>query len=249
MRDSSGGRRGSRRSDARRHGVGDPYTPRVGSLPAQEDPARGSVPDVTEETLKTGTTTVGLTTADGVVFAADMRASLGGRFVANKNMQKVEQVHPRGAITIAGSVGGAQSFVRTLRAEVDLSEARRGEDLSIEALQTLAGNVARGGPFFAVTLLLGGVDEEGSHLASVYPDGAVSRDDYKVTGSGMQLAYGVLEREYDEELSNEEAVGVAARAIDSAIERDTASGDGITVAEITDEGVSISRHDDLADLV
>ena len=249
MRDSSGSQRGSGRSDSQRHGVEDPYAPRVGAFPSRQDPTRNTVPGVSGETLKTGTTTVGLTTADGVVLAADMRASLGGRFVANKDMQKVEQVHPTGAITIAGSVGGAQSFIRTLRAEVDLYEARRGEDLSIEALQTLAGNIARGGPFFAVTLLLGGVDEEGSQLASVYPDGSVSRDDYKVTGSGMQLAYGVLEREYEEDLTNEEAVGVAARAIDSATERDTASGDGITVAEITDEGVSITRQDDLADLV
>jgi len=70
-----------------------------------------------------------------------MRASLGGRFVSNKDVQKVEQIHPTGALTLVGSVGGAQSFIRTLRAEVNLYESRRGEPMPIEALATLAGNL------------------------------------------------------------------------------------------------------------
>jgi len=146
-------------------GAGDvsPYEPEVGSLPEATGVDEGA------DELKTGTTTVGLTTADGVVIATDMRASLAGRFVANKNVQKVEQVHPRAALTMVGSVGGAQSFIRTLRAEADLYEARRGEEISIEALMTLAGNLARGGPFFRIQPILGGVDEEGHHVAPIYP--------------------------------------------------------------------------------
>jgi len=213
-----------------------PYEPEVGSLPD-----RGDVDPEAEE-LKTGTTTVGLTTADGVVIATDMRASLGGRFVANRNVQKVEQVHPRAALTMVGSVGGAQSFIRTLRAEANLYEARRDEDIGISALGTLAGNLARGGPFFRIQPILGGVDEEGHHVMPIYPDGGVSPDDYVVTGSGMQLAYGVLEQEYAEDLTNEEATRIAARAVESAASRDTGSGDGIYLAEITDEGVDIQGH-------
>jgi len=130
-----------------------------------------------------------------------MRASLGGRFVSNKDVQKVEQIHPTGALTLVGSVGGAQSFIRTLRAEVNLYESRRGEPMPIEALATLAGNFARGGPFRAINPILGGVDSEGSHVYSIDPAGGVMADDYTVTGSGMQLAYGLLENEYAEDLA------------------------------------------------
>jgi len=209
--------------------------------------------DVSEEELdgvtKTGTTTVGLTTADGVVIATDMRASLGGRFVSNKNVQKVEQIHPTAALTMVGSVGGAQSFISSLRAEVNLYEARRGDDMSMEALSTLAGNFMRGGPFFAVNPILGGVDDDGSHVYSIDPAGGVMGDDYTVTGSGMQLAYGTLEREYEEGLSNEEAMTIAARAVDSAMERDTGSGNGIFLAEIDAEGVDIEGHKEFAELL
>ena len=215
----------------------DPYSPELGDVP-RNDLSEGDLEGVN----KTGTTTVGLTTDEGVVMATDMRASLGGRFISNKDVQKVEQIHPTAAITMAGSVGGAQSFIRSLRAESNLYETRRGEDISISALATLAGNFLRGGPFFLVSPILGGVDGEGEHVYSLDPAGGVMRDDYTCTGSGMQMAYGVLESEYEEDLSNEEAMTVAARAVKSAVDRDTASGDGVFLAEITEEGVDINGH-------
>jgi proteasome beta subunit len=221
-----------------------PYEPELGSLP-QNDVSSADLDNVN----KTGTTTIGITTADGVVIATDMRASLGGRFVSNKNVQKVEQIHPTGALTMVGSVGGAQSFIKSLRAEVNLTEARRGEVMSIDALATLAGNFARGGPFFAIHPILGGVDEEGSHVYSIDPAGGVMKDDYTVTGSGMQLAYGHLEQAYEEGMSNEEAKTVAARGIKSAAERDTGSGNGVFLCEITDEGVDIHGHHDFDEVI
>jgi proteasome beta subunit len=218
------------------------YEPELGSLPDGGDRDDAAV-------SKTGTTTVGLTTEEGVVIATDRRASLAGRFVSNKNVTKVEQVHPTAALTLVGSVGGAQSFVRNLRAETNLYGARRGEPMSVSALATLAGNFARGGPFFAINPILGGVDEEGHHVFTIDPAGGIMEDEYSVTGSGMQLAYGVLEGEYEEGLSNEDATEVAARAVKSAVERDTGSGNGVVFAEITDEGVDIHRHSDFDDVL
>ncbi|MCT9096784.1 archaeal proteasome endopeptidase complex subunit beta [Haloarchaeobius sp. HME9146] len=217
----------------------DPYEPQVGSLPRSEYSA-----EQMENVTKTGTTTVGLTTDEGVVIATDMRASLGGMFVANKDVQKVEQIHPTAALTLVGSVGGAQSFIRSLRAEVNLYEARRGEEMSMQALSTLAGNFARGGPFFAINPILGGVDDDGHHVYSIDPAGGVMRDEYTVTGSGMMVAHGLLEQEYESGLSNEEAKTVAARAVRSAAERDTGSGNGVFLAEVTGEGVDIRGHKD-----
>ncbi|WP_226012952.1 archaeal proteasome endopeptidase complex subunit beta [Halomicrobium salinisoli] len=216
-------------------GPRDPYDPELGTLPEA---------DRDEDAVnKTGTTTIGLTTSEGVVVATDQRASLGGRFVSNKNVQKVEQIHPTAALTLVGSVGGAQSFIRTLRAEADLYEARRGEDMDIEALATLAGNFARGGPFFAINPILGGVDDEGHHVYSIDPAGGVMEDEYTVTGSGLTVAYGTLEDRWEEDMSNEEAREVAAAAINAAAERDTGSGNGIYLAEVTADGVDIDGYE------
>jgi proteasome beta subunit len=215
-----------------------PYEPELGSLPDAEADARdeGAVNE-------TGTTTIGISTTDGVVIATDKRASLGGRFVSNKNVQKVEQIHPTAALTLVGSVGGAQSFIRTLRAEANLYEARRGEEMSMTALSTLAGNFARGGPFIAINPILGGIDGEGSHVYSIDPAGGVMEDDYTVTGSGLTVAYGTLEDRYEPDMSVEAATDTAAAAVKAAAERDTGSGNGIFIAEVTGEGVDISEHD------
>jgi len=119
--------------------------------------------------------------------------------------------------------------------------------MSINALATLAGNFARGGPFLAIHPILGGVDDEGSHVYTIDPAGGVMEDDYAVTGSGMQVAYGTIEGEYESDLSTEEAKELATNAVQAASERDTGSGNGLVIAEITDEGVEIEEFDDLAD--
>ena len=217
-----------------------PYGPELGDVPRQK---MGR--EEMEEVVKTGTTTIGLTTSEGVVLATDMRASLGGRFIASKDVQKVEQVHPTAAVTMCGSVGGAQAFIRSLKAETSLYGMRRGKEMSVKALATLAGNFLRSNwTMFLISPILGGVDKAGNQVYSLDIGGAVMLDNYVATGSGMQLAYGVLEDKYEEGMTNKEASTVAAHAIKSASQRDAASGDGIYLAVITEDGVDIEGHKD-----
>lgn len=213
------------------------FGPELGEFPSHEERRA----DTTDDEMKTGTTTVAIKTADGVVLATDMRAS-AGYMVSSKDVQKVEEIHPRAALTIAGGVSAAQSLISSLRAEVRLYEARRGEQMSMQALSTLTGNFLRSGAFFIVAPLLGGVDEAGSHVYSFDPVGGMSEEEYAVSGSGSQYALGVLEQEFREGMSMDEAQRVAARAIKSAVERDLASGNGINVARVTAEGVDIERY-------
>ncbi|WP_137287076.1 archaeal proteasome endopeptidase complex subunit beta [Halorussus salinisoli] len=214
-----------------------PYEPELGSLPNRSVDAE----DIQE--LKTGTTTIGLTTADGVVMVTDQRASLG-HMVSSKTAKKVEAVHPTGALTISGSVSAAQSLIRTLEVENNLYETRRGEDMSMEALSTLTSNLLRSGGFLITVPVLGGVDSEGGHIYSYDALGGVTEETYSVSGSGSQFALGVLEQDYHEDLSQDEAREVAIRALKSAVERDTASGNGMWLAEIDEEGVEISDYED-----
>jgi proteasome beta subunit len=220
------------------------FGPELGEFPEMD---RAESP-ASDEEMKTGTTTVGVTTESGVVLATDMRAS-AGNMVSSKDVQKVEEIHPTGALTIAGSVSAAQSLIRSLRAEVRLYETRRGEDMSMEALSTLTSNFLRSGAFFIVAPLLGGVDEEGTHVYSLDPLGGMTEEDYAVSGSGSQYALGVLEREFEEEMSLEEGRRLVARAIDSAVERDLASGNGINVAEVDESGVEIERYKEFDQLL
>ncbi|ERG97975.1 MAG: proteasome endopeptidase complex, archaeal, beta subunit [Haloquadratum sp. J07HQX50] len=216
------------------------FEPELGEFPTEDAQSA----EIGDAETKTGTTTVGLKAQDSVVLATDMRASLG-RMVSSKNVQKVEEIHPTGALTIAGSVSAAQSLISSVRAEVRLYEARRGEDMSMEALSTILSNFLRSGGFFIVQPILGGVDSDGPHIYSIDPAGSVLEEEYTVTGSGSQYALGVLEQEYGDELSVEKAQSVAAKAIQSAVERDVASGNGINMCVVDEEGVEITQQKEL----
>ena len=226
---------------------GDAYAPELGVPPAgRGGHGGGGKPNASEASengeLKTGTTTVGIRTDDGVVLATDMRAS-AGNLVASKQAQKVLEVHPTAALTISGGVSAAQSLVRSLQAETRLYEARRDEEMSMQALSALTGNLLRSGAFFIVHPLLGGVDSEGGHLYNIFPDGSVMEEEYFATGSGSPFALGVLEGAYDGEMSVEEARDAAAQAVNSAIERDTASGNGMLLSVITEDGVETEQFE------
>jgi proteasome beta subunit len=223
-------------------GQPNPYEPELGTLPDAQLPEGADAAE-----LKTGTTTVGLRTDEGVVMATDMRASLGN-MVSSKTVQKVEQVHPTGALTIAGSVSAAQSLIDTLQVEANLYDNRRGEVMSMTALSTLTRNLLRSGAFFIVVPVLGGVDDEGAHVYSMDALGGTTEEDYAVSGSGSQFALGVLERDYSADLSIDEARDVAIRSLKSAVERDTASGNGLNLATVAEDGVEIERYEEFEGL-
>ncbi|MFC7215924.1 proteasome subunit beta [Saliphagus sp. GCM10025334] len=207
---------------------------------AQHAPATESS-DTHDLEFSTGTTIVGIRAAESVVMAADQRMSLGGRFTANKDVRKISAVHPTAAMAISGSVGPAQEVIRRLRAEAGLYESRRGEPMSLPALARTAGALVRGLP---VAPLLCGVDDTGGYVYELDGGGSVVEDRYAAGGSGMQVAYGVLEGRLEDDPTPEldTATDAAIAAVEAASERDTASGDGVTTATITTDGVTVDQR-------
>lgn len=219
-----------------------PYEPEV--VPNMDN-KQSKDEDDDDVVTKTGTTTVGITAEDGCVIATDRRASLGGRFVSNKNVVKVEQIQSRTAMTLVGSVGGAQDFISQLRAEAELYEARRREEMPVSSIANLASNFARRGPFAAINPIIGGLDSDGSsHVYTIDPAGGCIGDDYAVTGSGMQVAHGKIEGDYHDDITVEEAKRIGATAVEAAAQRDTASGNGLVMCTITEDDLTIDKYHD-----
>ena len=195
-----------------------------------------------ENKLK-GTTTVGLKCKDGVVFATERRATMGN-LIAHKATDKIFKIDDHLGATIAGGVGDAQSLMKYISAEVALYRLRNGARISVESAATLTANILHSSIFYVQTLL-GGVDDNGPALFSLDPAGGVIGDDVISTGSGSPFAYGVLEDRYSKDLDVEEGVEVAIRAIQSAMERDTYSGNGILVATVTEEGFKMLPEEEV----
>ena len=182
-----------------------------------------------------GTTTVGLICKDGVVLATERRATMGN-YIASKSAKKIFRIADRVAMTTAGAVGDAQFLARLISIEAKLYEIRKEEEPTIRAIATLLSNILNSVRFFPyfVQLLVGGVDKRGPSIYSIdLIGGAIEEKDIVATGSGSPTAYGVLEDRYSPDMTTDEGVELAVRAIYSAMRRDSASGDGIDVVKIT----------------
>ncbi len=196
-----------------------------------------------KEQLKTGTTTVGLVCKDGVVLAADMRAT-AGTMIVDKRAEKVHVLTDDFAATIAGSVSEAQLLIKLIRAELKLKEMKtQKQPTAKEAANLLGGllysSIRRMAMFPSVAhFLLGGRDSSGVHLYDLFPDGSVTKiRDFISSGSGSVFAYGVLETHYTPGLTCAEGIKIATLAVNTALQRDSASGNGINIVIVNREGI------------
>ena len=196
-----------------------------------------------ENIMKTGTTTVGIVCKDGIVLAADRRATAGSMIV-DKKAQKVFKINNSMALTTAGGVSDIQLLVKLLKAELALKSVRTEREPNVkEAVNLLAGmvysNIRKMSMIPGVShFLFGGFDSEGFHLYDVYPDGSLSKnDEFISSGSGSVMAYGVLETLYKSDIRTEEGIKLAVKCLNAALQRDSASGNGIDIMAITKEGV------------
>ena len=190
-----------------------------------------------EEKILRGTTTIGLKAKDGIVLCADMRAS-AGYFIANNNTMKIQKIDDHAGMTMAGGVADAQNITDILRYHANIHRIQKQEPIPIKSLTRLTSLIFhqnRGYPFIA-DILVGGYDNDGPALFNIDMFGSVEEKTYVATGSGSPVAYGLLEEEFREELTVEEAKLIAIRAVKAAIIRNIGTGDGINVSIIDKNG-------------
>jgi proteasome beta subunit len=193
--------------------------------------------------MKTGTTTVGLVCKDGIVLAADKRAT-SGYLIAQKDTEKILPVTGNIAVTMAGTASDGQMLVRILRSEMKLKKIRTKRDVSVNEAANLMSrmvynNIRRPSMIPGIAhFIMGGTDDTGFYLFDLFADGTISKvEDFISSGSGSVMAYGVLETTYKPGLSVEEGKKLAIRCVNAAVQRDIASGNGIDVFTITEKGV------------
>jgi proteasome beta subunit len=185
-----------------------------------------------------GTTTIGMVCKEGVVLATESRATMG-HFIASKDAKKVYQIDDFIGMTTAGSVGDAQRLVKTMQVESKLYKMRRQENMTVRGSASLLSNILAGNRYypFMVQLLIGGFDKNGPNIYSLDALGGQLEETKAVsTGSGSPFAYGILEDRYAENMTVDDGVDLAIRALHNVMKRDSASGNGIKVVKITADG-------------
>jgi len=202
--------------------------------------------------VKTGTTTVGIVCKDGIVLAADKRAT-SDYLIADKKAMKVFKLSDNIAVTIAGGVSDIQMVLKLTKAELELKRVRTKQLPTVkEAANIFANivyqNIRKYSTIIGIShFILGGKDDKGFSLYDVSPDGAIfEHKDFATSGAyGAIIAYGILDNEWKPNLSIEDGKKLALKVILTAIKRDASVGNGIDMVVIDKKGVNEIKEEKL----
>ena len=189
-----------------------------------------------------GATAVGITYNNGVLLASERRISYGN-FVVNKNTKKTFTVTDHVGAACAGMVADMQVLIRQVSA---LSKIRRLEtrrDIQPNSIAKLMSVIMFERRYFPLLtqVIVGGITNQ-PEIYTLDPLGSVLPDKYAAVGTGAEMALGVMDADYSDQLDEEKATSIALRAIKSSIQRDSASGDGIDLLIINKEGKKELSH-------
>ena len=195
-----------------------------------------------EKVLKTGTTIIGLKYKDGIVLGADRRMTMG-HMIANSGVEKVVKLTDYLVTAFAGTVSDIQMLIDVLKSNFSYFEKDRSRKITTQEAASFMSNQMRshirGAAIGPVGFILGGFDKVPG-LYEIYSDGTLTEyNTYIADGSGSVFAIGVLESEYKENMSKDEAISLVKKALKIAMKKDSASGDGYFVYNVDSSGSKV----------
>jgi proteasome beta subunit len=189
-----------------------------------------------------GATTLGIRSKDAVALASEKRLSYG-YFVISKSAKKVFQITPKIGAACAGFVADMQMLIRDATAAINLYKIENRIEPKVRTVAKILSNYLFSSRFFPYLMesIVGGFDEDGSHIIVLDPLGSMIEDDYAVVGSGAEIAIGVVESEYRENMTPKELYDLSIKAIKASMARDAASGNGIDILIFTEKGLMVNE--------
>lgn len=184
-----------------------------------------------------GATAVGVTFDGGVVFASEKRIAFGN-FLVSKSTKKTFEITPKVGATCAGLVADMQILSLQIAALAKIRKMELKRDVPPNSVAKMMSNMMYERRYFPLLtqVIVGGVVDK-PILYTLDPLGSVLPDEYAAVGTGAEMALGVLDPQFKQNMTEDEAVDLAKKAVRSASMRDSASGDGLDIMVITSEGI------------
>jgi proteasome alpha subunit len=174
------------------------------------------------EAVKRGTTAVGLKFQDGVVLIIDKRIS--SKLIEARSIDKIFAIDTHAGCATSGLVADARVLVDKARVESQMHKITYNEEISIDTLVKnicdLMQNYTQYGGIrpFGTSLLVAGVDAQGTHLYETDPSGALMAYKACSIGAGRNAVMAVFDEKYQEDLSLEAAIALGIEAMTKATE-------------------------------
>jgi proteasome beta subunit len=184
-----------------------------------------------------GATVVGIVYNDGVILGADRRAAYG-TFVIGKSVKKLYRITPKIGLASAGLISDVQTIVRELNYHARMFQYNTSREITAKALSKLLSNILFANRLYPLITqtVIGGFTLNSHGIYVLDALGSVIEDKYAAAGSGTEIALGILEAEYSEKMNRSEAKELALKAIRTALQRDSASGNGIDLLILDKSG-------------
>jgi len=185
-----------------------------------------------------GATAVGITFDNGVVLGAEKRVSYGTHLVSRSG-KKVFQITDTVGAVAAGMIADMNILMREVTAHTKILQLETNQHVPPNSIAKLMGLIMYQQKWFPMMtqIILAGVENSKPAVYVLDPLGSVIPDEYATVGTGAELAIGVVESEYKQKLTEQEAVDLAIKSIRSAVNRDVSSGDGIDLLIVTENEI------------
>ena len=184
-----------------------------------------------------GATAVGITYNEGVVFASERRIAYGN-FVVSKTTKKTFVITQYVGAACAGLVADMQILSLQVAALAKIRRMEIKREVPPNTIAKMMSNMMYERRFFPLLtqVIVGGLVDKPT-IYTLDPLGSVLPDDYAAVGTGAEMALGVLDPQYKNDLTEAQAVELAVKSVRAASMRDAASGDNIDVLVINKNGV------------
>ncbi|QUC65685.1 proteasome subunit beta [Nitrosopumilus sp. K4] len=183
-----------------------------------------------------GATAVGITFDGGIVLASEKRIAFGN-FLVSKSSKKTFPITPKVGATCAGLVADMQILSLQIAALAKIRKMELKRDVPPNTVAKMMSNMMYERRFFPLLtqVIVGGVVGK-PIMYTLDPLGSVLPDEYAAVGTGAEMALGVLDPQFKPNMTKEEAIDLAKKAVRAAALRDSASGDGLDILVITEQG-------------
>ena len=125
------------------------------------------------------------------------------------------------------------NFAEMIKRELELHRFNSHSESRVQmAVGRLAHHVFRYGGHIGAHCIVGGVDCKGPQLIEVGADGHHKAGPFVTMGSGSLAAMAIMETDYRENMTQEEATALVTKAIEAGIYHDLGSGSNVDVVII-----------------
>jgi len=169
-----------------------------------------------------GNTTAGLKFKNGVVLMADKK--IGSRLVETGSIEKIFQIDEHIGCATSGLVADARVLVDYARLTAQINKVtyaeRMGVDLLVKRICDFKQNYTQYGGVrpFGTALLVGGVDDAGTHLYETDPSGALVSYKAGSIGAGRNTVMELFEEKFKDGMAQDDAVLLGLEALQKASE-------------------------------